>query len=122
MNHLKQFVEEWLSLRGYSSSSSSQEAEILQAAVAGIPRVAQAIAAVPAEHRASAFDAAEHSYLQTAKDLGGADEFAENWAAVIMRHLRAEVEQREAANRKLVNALHDALPPADTADVPEIRE
>jgi len=122
MNHLKQFVEEWLSLRGYSSSSSSQEAEILQAAVAGIPRVAQAIAAIPAEHRASAFDAAEHSYLQTAKDLGGADEFAENWAAVIMRHLRAEVEQREAANRKLVNALHDALPPADTADVPEIRE
>ena len=111
MNHLEQLVEEWLSLCVYSSSS--QEAEILRAAVAGIPRVAQAIAAIPAEHRASAFDAAEHSYLQTAKDLGGADEFAENWAAAIMQQLRAEVEQREPANTKLVKALHDGPLPAE---------
>ncbi len=122
MNHLKQLVEEWLSLSGHSPSSSSQEAEILQAAVAGIPRVAQAIAAIPAEHRASAFDAAEHSYLQTAKDLGSADQFAENWAAAIMLQLRAEVGQRKSANRKLVKALHDTLLPAETADVPEFRE
>ena len=76
--------------------SSSQEAKILQAAVAGIPRVAQAIAAIPAEHRASAFAAAERCYLQTAKDLGGTDKFAQNWASAVMFQLQAQVEQRIA--------------------------
>ena len=64
-------------------------------------------------------NAAEHSYLQTAKDLGGADEFAENWAAAIMQQLRAEVEQREPANTKLVKALHEDGPlPAESVREP----
>ena len=44
--------------------------EVLQAAMAGIPKIAEAIAAIPAENRARAFDAAERRYLQTALDIG----------------------------------------------------
>ena len=40
---------------------NSEVERILEAAVAGIPRVAQAIAETPAEHRAKALDAAERS-------------------------------------------------------------
>ncbi len=109
MNHLEQLVEQWLSLSGCSLwGSSSQEAKILQAAVAGIPRVAQAIAAIPAEHRASAFAAAERCYLQTAKDLGGADKFAQNWASAVMLQLQAQVEQ-VLADRNLLKALPQGL-------------
>ncbi len=107
MNHLEQLVEEWLSLSGCSLwGSSSQAAKILQAGVAGIPRVAQAIAAIPAEHRATAFAAAERCYLQTAKDLGCADKFAQNWASAVMLQLQAQVEQRVLADRNLLKALH----------------
>ncbi len=110
MNYLEQLVEEWLSLSGCSVwGSSSQEAKILQAAVAGIPRVAQAIAAISAEHRASAFAAAERCYLQAAKDLGGTDKFAQNWASAVIRQLQAQVEQQVLADRNQSKALHQGL-------------
>jgi hypothetical protein len=51
-------------------TSGSERETILEAAVAGIPRVAQAIAETPAEHRAKALDAAERSYRETLQDLG----------------------------------------------------
>ena len=123
MNHLEELVEEWLSLCGYSPrASSSQQAEILQAAVAGIPRVAQAIAAIPAEHRASAFGAAERCYMQTAKDLGGADKFAHDWASAVTLRLRAEVEQQVLANRKPLKALDEELVRTESADAQDFRE
>jgi hypothetical protein len=40
-------------------TSGSERETILEAAVAGIPRVAQAIAETPAEHRAKALEVAE---------------------------------------------------------------
>jgi hypothetical protein len=43
-------------------ASVLEEEDILGAVVAGIPRVAQAIAETPAEHRAKALEAAERSY------------------------------------------------------------
>jgi len=94
---------------GVAMASGSEEAKVLEAAVAGIPEVAQIIAFIPAENRASAFDAAEQSYLQTAKDLGGAEELAQNWASAVMSRLRAEVEEQVLANRKLLKALHEEL-------------
>ncbi len=122
MNHLEELVEEWLSLCGYSPrASSSQQAEILQAAVAGIPRVAKAIAAIPAEHRGSACGAAERCYMQTAKDLGGADKFAQKWASAVMLRLRAEVEQQVSANRKVLKALEEELVRTESADAEEFR-
>lgn len=50
-------------------ASISEQEEILEAAVAGIPRVAEVVASIPEEDREMAFEAAERSYLQTAHDL-----------------------------------------------------
>ena len=47
----------------------SSSEEVLEAAVADIPEIAQRIAFMPAAYRASAFDAVERSYLRTAKNL-----------------------------------------------------
>ena len=46
------------------------EDEILSAAIAGVPRVAELIATVSAENRSLALEAAEKSYLKTAHTLG----------------------------------------------------
>ena len=90
-------------------ASSSEEVKVLEAAVAGIPKIAQIIAFMPVENRATAFDAAERSYLQTAKDLGGAEEPAQKWASAVMLELRAAVEEQVMANRRLLNALDEEL-------------
>ncbi len=123
VNNLEELVDQWLYLCVYSlRASSSQQAEILQAAVVGIPRVAQAIAAIPAEHRASAFAAAERCYMQTAKDLGGADKFAQKWTSAVMLRLRADVEWKVLANRKLLKALEEELVRTESADAQDFRE
>ena len=49
------------------------EDEILSAAIAGVPRVAELIATVPAEDRSRALEAAGKSYLETAHTLGYQD-------------------------------------------------
>jgi hypothetical protein len=90
-------------------ASSSEEAEVLEAAVAGIPKIAQIIAFMPVEDRASALDAAERSYLQTARDLGGAENLAQNWASAVKFHLQAAVGEQVLANSRLLNALHKEL-------------
>ncbi len=109
MNRLEQMVEEWLSSCGCPPmASSSKEAEILQATVAGIPRVAQAIAAIPTEHRAKALDTVERSYLQTIKDLGFAESAALRWVSAVMRRLRGQVAEQGLARQKL-KILHEEL-------------
>jgi hypothetical protein len=65
--------------------------EILATAVAGIPRVAQLIAAIPTEQRAKALDAARRSYLKTVQDLGYGEAAGEEWVSDLMRYLRSEV-------------------------------
>ena len=65
-------------------------------AIAGISRVAQAIAAMPAEDRARALEAAERSYCQTAREFGYGDAEAESWAAALMFKLRAEIEKQKS--------------------------
>jgi hypothetical protein len=45
------------------------EDEVLSAAIAGVPKVAELIAAVPTEDRSRALEAAEMSYLRTALTL-----------------------------------------------------
>jgi hypothetical protein len=87
----------------------SSSDEVLEAAVAGIPEVARRIAFLPTENRTSAFDAAERIYLQTAKDLGGAEDLALNWTSAVMFRLREEVEEQLLTNRKLLKVLHDEL-------------
>ena len=53
--------------------------EALSAAIAGLPKIAEPIAAVPTEDRARALEAAEKSYVQTALSLGYDDADAQQW-------------------------------------------
>jgi hypothetical protein len=61
--------------------------EVFDAAIAGIPRVAEMIAAVPLEQRTKALGAAQQSYQRTAKDLGYDDTDAQQWASELMSQL-----------------------------------
>jgi hypothetical protein len=62
--------------------------EALSAAIAGLPKIAELIAAVPTEDRARALEAAEKSYMQTALNLGYDDAGAQQWASTVMLRLR----------------------------------
>ena len=71
---------------------SGVEAEtILQAAITGIPRVAESIARISSELRERAFQAAERSYQQTARDLGYSQADAQAWISAVMFQLRSQV-------------------------------
>ena len=54
-------------------ASNSEKAELPEAAVAGIPRAAQVIAAIPAKHSAGALERAERNYLQAVQDVDYAE-------------------------------------------------
>jgi len=86
-------------------TSNSKEEEILAAAIAGIPRVAQVIAAIPGEHRARALDAVESTYRQTVRDLGYEEGRVQSWVSAAMFRLRADVEKQESAKQKVSKTL-----------------
>ena len=71
----------------------SQADDILDAAVSGIPRVAESIARISNEQREKAFKAAERSYQQTVRDLGYSQADAEGWISAVMFRLRSQVTQ-----------------------------
>ena len=87
---------------------ASSSEDVLEAAVAGIPEIAQRIAFIPVANRAAAFDAVERSYLRT-ENLGGTEDLAQKWTSAVMFRLCEEVEERVLANRRLLKALHDEL-------------
>jgi hypothetical protein len=66
------------------------EDKVLSAAIAGVPRVAEIIATVAAEERTRALEAAENSYLETARALGYQDADAQQWVSAVMSRLRME--------------------------------
>jgi hypothetical protein len=70
---------------------SSEEEEFLQLIIAGIPHIAEAIAAVPPQHRAKVLNAAESSYVQSLQDFGFLESFSQPWTAAVMRRLWARV-------------------------------
>ncbi len=75
-------------------ASIADEEEILEAAIAGIPKVAEVIASIPEEDRATALDAAERSYRQTVCDLGYDEGPIESWVSAVMLRLQREVKQQ----------------------------
>jgi hypothetical protein len=77
--------------------------DILEAAVASIPALADYIAAVPEKQRAVALEAAERHYLGVAQNLGCTDEPAVRWTSALMSNLRERVEQI-ADQRRLASA------------------
>jgi Mg/Co/Ni transporter MgtE len=66
---------------------------ILKAAVDGVRRVAEAIAALPQGQQERAFEAAEQTYQQTVRDLGYPEDVAGSWVSHMMYRLRADVEE-----------------------------
>jgi hypothetical protein len=77
-----------------------EEEEILEAAVAGIPRVAEAVASIPEKARAKALTAVESTYRQTMLDLGYDEGPAEGWVLAMMLRLQAKVAEQETAKQE----------------------
>ena len=74
-----------------SMQSDSRNQDIFEMAFAGIPRVAELIAALRLEDRARALHAAEQRYKQMATDLGVSEGAADVWAAAVMSLIRLRV-------------------------------
>jgi hypothetical protein len=72
---------------------SSEQEDVLQAAVAGVRTVAAAIAALPGEDRERAFEAAERAYAQTVRELDYPEDAAHSWVSAMMHRLRADVQE-----------------------------
>jgi len=68
--------------------SDIEDDGILLDVLAGLPRVAELISTIPDEKRGRALEAAEHSYLKTARDLGYEEADAQQWVSAVMLHLR----------------------------------
>jgi hypothetical protein len=62
--------------------------EVFSSAVAGLPKVAGLIATFSSEDRRRALEAAERSYLETARGLGYQETDAVQWAEAIMLRLQ----------------------------------
>jgi hypothetical protein len=90
-------------------ASKSEREEILEAAVAAIPKIVELISAAPREQWAAALDAAERQYLITVRDVGYPEAPAQNWVSAVMFRLRAELEKREVGETKKLRALLDEL-------------
>jgi hypothetical protein len=86
-----------------------KERKILRAAVAGMPRIVEVIAALPAELQAGALTAAERGYRQTFLESGVDREIAGKMVAALVRRLRRQVDNRDWVREKVLQALHDEL-------------
>jgi hypothetical protein len=82
------------------SAALDTRQQVLDAAITGVFRVAEAILATPAEKRTKALDAAANSYRQTAQDLDYNEAEIQELLDVIMFRLRTEVAARELVQRK----------------------
>ncbi len=89
--------------------SNSEMEDMLEATIAGIPRVAQAIAAVSAKQRARALKAAEQSYLRAVQDLGYGEAATQKWVSAVMFGLRMKVEEERLAERMGLKTLYEDL-------------
>ena len=83
------------------SSTLDTEEQVLEAAITGVCRVAEAIVATPTEKRTKALDAAANSYRQTAQDLGCDEADIQEWLQGIMFRLRTEVSAQELARQNI---------------------
>ena len=101
-------------------ASSSKEEEILAAAVAGIPRVAQVVASIPNDHQSRALDAVEGSYQQTVLDLGYEEGPVQSWVSAVMFRLQREV--KEQVKLKMQEALQEEVEQAESGQSDNVVE
>ena len=60
--------------------------------MASLPVMAEYVSSIPKVQKATALDALERHYLQTALGLGYSEELARSWVAALMAHLREQLE------------------------------
>lgn len=92
--------------------SISEKEEVLKTAIAGIPKIARLIAAIPAKDRTKALDAAKHSYLQSVQNFGYGEAAAQKWVYAVMLCLRTEVGEMIVAEAVENIARKDTAHPA----------
>jgi hypothetical protein len=102
-------------------ASNSEVEKILEAAVAGIPRVAEAVASIPEEDRPRALDAVEGSYRQTVRDLGYEEGPVQSWVSAVMLRLQKEVKAQASAKQKTLELLHEEPVQAETGPDSNVR-
>ena len=110
---------------GGAMAWSSEAEEILEAAVAGLPKVAEVVASIPEEDRAKALDAVKSTYRQTMLDLGYEEGVAEGWVSAMMLRLQAEVTEQEATKQGPTEAClvpAEAEPDDNVVEIGETRK
>ena len=100
-------------------ASISEEEEILEAAVAGLPRVAEAVASIPEGDRAKALEAAESAYRQVVQDLGYEAGSVESWVSTIMLQLKTELNKQELARQTPTQTVQEEFVRAESELEPD---
>jgi len=88
---------------------SPSQQKIYRAAVAGIPRVVQAIAELPSKHHAQALAAAGRGYRQTIVESGIAEPTADRMVATLLRRLQSRLAKERSVRDKVIRALQEEL-------------
>jgi hypothetical protein len=96
--------------------SSPSQQQIYRDAVAGIPRVVQAISDLPSKHHAEAVAAAGRGYRQTILESGIAEPTADRMVATLLRRLQNRLAKERSVKDKVMRALHEELVPVPAAE------
>ena len=86
-----------------------EQRNIIEAIVAGLPHLAEAVSAIPAEYQAKALKAAESSYLKTFRRLGLSEPESQTWASSVMRRLRRHVAKEGLMEKDKLKKLYEQL-------------
>jgi hypothetical protein len=86
-----------------------EQRNIIEAIVAGLPHLGEAVSAIPAEYQAEALKAAESSYLKTFRRLGLSEPESQIWASSVMRRIRRHVAKKELTEKDKLKKLYEQL-------------
>ena len=90
-----------------STALSLKQRQYVEAVIAALPHLAEAVAAIPPDCQVKAFEAAERSYLRTFRQLGLSG--PETWASSVMRRLRRRVGEARLTERDKLKKLYEQL-------------
>jgi hypothetical protein len=86
---------------------SLNQRQYVEAVIAALPHLAEAVAAIPPDSRVKALEAAERSYSRTFRQLGLSG--PETWASSVMRRLRRRVREADSTERDKLKKLYEQL-------------
>src|SRR6202050_1265015 len=92
--------------------SSPSPPKIYRDAVAGFPRVVEAISGLPSKHHAEALAAAGRGYRQTILESGIAEPTADRMVATQLRWFKDLLAKEGSTRDKVMRALHEELIPS----------